>query len=60
MKLTRTAIRNIVINAIEDVTDSLTVEEDDEIADIVVERLADEVPELIEEDETDETETSDE
>jgi hypothetical protein len=47
MKLTRSRVRDIVIDAIVDVT-SLSTEEEDEIADIVVERLADECPELIE------------
>jgi predicted house-cleaning noncanonical NTP pyrophosphatase (MazG superfamily) len=49
--MTRKAIRDIVIDAIQDVNiDALTPEEEDEIADLVLERLVDEAPSLVEDD----------
>lgn len=48
MRLTRKQIRDIVVDAIEEVTSVLTVDEDDEIADIVARKLGDECPELVE------------
>jgi predicted house-cleaning noncanonical NTP pyrophosphatase (MazG superfamily) len=53
--MTRKAIRDIVIDAIQDVNiDALTPEEEDEIADLVLERLVDEVPSLVEDDDEEE------
>jgi hypothetical protein len=57
MALTRRQILNIVVDAIQDVNiDAMTAEEEDEIADIVLDRLAEEAPELVEDEEEPETE----
>jgi divalent metal cation (Fe/Co/Zn/Cd) transporter len=61
MPLTKKALHNIVVDAIEAVSDGLTFEETDEAADIVVARLMEEAPELFEdEDEDIETEETSE
>ena len=52
-KLTRKQIRDIVVDAIEEVTSVLTVDEDDEFADIVARKLEDECPELVEDEDED-------
>jgi len=60
-QLTREKISAIVVDAIQTVNiDALTIEEEDEVADIIVKGLRDEAPELVEEDEEDEIETSNE
>jgi predicted house-cleaning noncanonical NTP pyrophosphatase (MazG superfamily) len=49
--MTRKSIRDNVIDAIQDVNiDALTPEEEDEIADLVLEKLVDEVPSLVDDD----------
>lgn len=59
-KLTRKQIRDIVVDAIEEVTSVLTVDEDDEIADIVARKLGEECPELIEDEDEEGEPTVDE
>jgi hypothetical protein len=57
MALTRRQILNIVVDVIQDVNiDAMMAEEEDEIADIVLDRLAEEAPELVEDEEEPETE----
>ena len=57
--LTRKQVESIVIDAIQEVNiEALTPEEEDEVADLVSQRLMDEAPELVEDDE-EEVETED-
>lgn len=53
MPITKKALHNIVVDAIEAVSDAFTFEETDEAADIVVARLAEEAPELFEDEDED-------